>query len=270
MKYKTPVLTRTCRSEIPQIRLHLNDLSISTSAMAAQQSDIYDQINHQATILQEVQSLLHQLSTPLTSNTLNSSPVSGPTSVTIECEDRERRLSQASTITPSVFEDSNSNTLCVKASVHRSRRCPRSCNCQCHSSSHLKAPKWMSNTLGLLFMGYSGVPLLSRRGCNNGRCRGSERSSMHVSYYFPSWLVARMIDVNARWSSQCRPSMSLRVMRVLPDDAPLFGYVRQGDIPSVQSLFRQGLASPIDVAASDGRSVLHIAITQVNQKSPDS
>ncbi|KAA6409296.1 MAG: hypothetical protein FRX48_06849 [Lasallia pustulata] len=49
-------------------------------------------------------------------------------------------------------------------------------------------------------------------------------------------------------------------MRVLPDDAPLFGYVRQGDIPSVQSLFRQGLASPIDVAASDGRSVLHIAI----------
>ncbi|KAA6409297.1 MAG: hypothetical protein FRX48_06850 [Lasallia pustulata] len=40
-------------SEIPQIRLHLNDLSISTSAMAAQQSDIYDQINHQATILQE-------------------------------------------------------------------------------------------------------------------------------------------------------------------------------------------------------------------------
>lgn len=240
------------------MRLHLHQLSISTSAMAAQQRDLQARMDDQAVLLQDVRSVLCHFSSQ--SIPLDSSASSRSESVSTECDGTERRLSQASTLTPSLDENSNSNAVCVKASVHGSRRCPRSCNCQCHSGSHLKAPKWMSNALGLLFMGYSGVPLLKDIGCSDRRCRGSESSRIQVSYYFPPWLVGQMINVNAQWSSQCRPSMSLRMMRVLPDESPLFAYVRQGDIPSIQSLFLQRLASPIDVAASDGRSVLHIAI----------
>lgn len=54
--------------------------------------------------------------------------------------------------------------------------------------------------------------------------------------------------------------MSLRVLRVLPDTAPIFTYARSGDTSRIGALFQQGLSSPIDIAISDGRSALHMAL----------
>lgn len=56
------------------------------------------------------------------------------------------------------------------------------------------------------------------------------------------------------------PSMSLRLMRVVPNDSLIFTFARSGIIVGMQDLFDQGTASPIDVAFSDGRSVAHAAI----------
>ncbi|KAK5017065.1 hypothetical protein LTR16_001705 [Cryomyces antarcticus] len=126
--------------------------------------------------------------------------------------------------------------------------------------SHIKAPRFMDNIIGRLLMGYSGVPILSSTTCNNRRCKGARQSGVQVSYYFPPWIVSRMVNIIAIWSSQSRPSMSLRLMRIIPDDSPLFTYVRQGNTSSIQSLFQQGVASPIDICASDGRSALHVAL----------
>lgn len=69
-----------------------------------------------------------------------------------------------------------------------------------------------------------------------------------------------MVNIIITHSAQSRPSMSIRVIRVLPDTAPLFTFARSGGIASIRSLFQQGLCSPKDVAASDGRSALQIAI----------
>nr|KAK5432367.1 hypothetical protein LTR18_011124 [Exophiala xenobiotica] len=48
--------------------------------------------------------------------------------------------------------------------------------------------------------------------------------------------------------------------RVVPDNAPLMFLAVQGNMEEIQSLFTQGLASPFDVALSNGRTALHYAV----------
>lgn len=56
------------------------------------------------------------------------------------------------------------------------------------------------------------------------------------------------------------PQVSLQMPRVVDDSAPIFTFAIQGDISGLKKLFRDGLASPYDVAASNGRTALHVGI----------
>jgi ankyrin repeat protein len=118
----------------------------------------------------------------------------------------------------------------------------------------------MSQVTGLLFMRYSGKPLLTAMKCTKKRCKGRHQSKIHASYYFPGWMLHRMVEVVATWDANAAPAMNLRVMRVIPDQSPLFSYSREGRTADIQDLFLQNLASPIDIQESDGRSALHIAL----------
>jgi ankyrin repeat protein len=118
----------------------------------------------------------------------------------------------------------------------------------------------MNQVTGLLFMRYSGTPLLNPMKCSKRRCKERHQSKMNASYYFPSWMLHRMIEVVARWDANATPTMNLRVMRVIPDHSPLFSFAMEGSTAGIRDLFLKDLASPIDIRESDGRSALHIAL----------
>ena len=157
------------------------------------------------------------------------------------------------------LEDSNQEAVCFKTTVSATN-CPKSCSCICHSTALTKFPRWMNQVTGLLFMRYSGKPLLTAMKCTKKRCKGRHQSKIHASYYFPGWMLHRMVEVVATWDANAAPAMNLRVMRVIPDQSPLFSYSMEGRTADIQDLFLQNLASPIDIRESDGRSALHIAL----------
>jgi hypothetical protein len=128
--------------------------------------------------------------------------------------------------------------------------CPKSCSCICHSATLTKFPRWMNQVTGLLFMRYSGKPLLTAMKCTKKRCKGRHQSKIHASYYFPGWMLHRMVEVVATWDANAAPAMSLRVMRIIPDQSPLFSYSMEGRTVDIQDLFLQNLASPIDIRES--------------------
>jgi ankyrin repeat protein len=109
-------------------------------------------------------------------------------------------------------------------------------------------------------MRYSGTPLLTAMKCNKRRCKERHQSKIHASYYFPGWILHRMVEVVAKWDVNVTPTMNLRVMRVIPDQSPLFTYAMEGRTAGIRDLFLQKLASPIDIRESDGRSALHVAL----------
>ena len=55
------------------------------------------------------------------------------------------------------------------------------------------------------------------------------------------------------------PQFSLRMPRVVESNAKIFSLAVQGDLNNMKNLFRDGLASPYDVAASNGRTALHVS-----------
>ncbi|KAH7319189.1 ankyrin repeat-containing domain protein [Rhexocercosporidium sp. MPI-PUGE-AT-0058] len=242
-------------SEIPKIRLHLLELSLSTSNITAENRALYEKMDQHNAILNDLRSLLQQSNgqPPQGTSTLSNSP--GSSTPVPEKQ-------QIPPMTQELYGGNHSekDTLCVKVSLPGKRRCSKLCSCQCHSTSHLKTPKLLFNALGGLFLGYTGIPMLNKKRCNRYGCKDSEGAKVQLSYYFPRWLVARMINVVVTNSAQFGPAMTLRVIRVLPDTSPVFTFARKGDIPSMGSFFQQGLASPIDVAAGDGRSALHMAL----------
>lgn len=142
--------------------------------------------------------------------------------------------------------------------VKAGRLCAKGCSCPCHSTTNMRSPSWLGSSLGLLLLRYSGQPNVIKK-CKEA-CWNRQGKNMHASYYFPRCLLARVFSISAKWGAMNGPSMSLRLMRVVPDDSLIFTYARAGNIMGMRQLFEQGNASPIDVCFSDGRSVAHVAI----------
>jgi hypothetical protein len=55
------------------------------------------------------------------------------------------------------------------------------------------------------------------------------------------------------------PGVSLSMPRVIPDNAPVLTFAVQGNLDGIKSLFSKGVASPYDVALSNGRTALHVS-----------
>lgn len=46
-----------------------------------------------------------------------------------------------------------------------------------------------------------------------------------------------MVELVARWDANATPTMNLRVMRVIPDQSPLFSYAMEGSTAGIRDLF---------------------------------
>ena len=150
------------------------------------------------------------------------------------------------------------NTVRIRASRYRRTQCEGWCSCSCHHVNYLRTPQSADLALGSMFIGFSGFPVRRSR-CSERRCRQQSIPTLKVTYHFPQWLLSRMIYFSLSLTYMNGPQVSLHMPRVVESNAKIFSLAVQGDIFGLKALFRDGLASPYDVAASNGRTALHVS-----------
>jgi hypothetical protein len=168
-----------------------------------------------------------------------------------------RRLSMDQNTSTSSNNPKAYSTIRVRASHYRRSPCDGWCSCICHKPSYIRTPQSIDFILGSLFMGYSGLPARNRP-CNERTCRKQSIPTVKVTYHFPHWLLARMIHFVLTLSYMKGPGVPLSMPRVIPDNAPVLTFAVQGNLDGIKSLFSKGIASPYDVALSNGRTALHV------------
>lgn len=141
-------------------------------------------------------------------------------------------------------------------------KCDRFCRCQCHINTSYTTPRWMRFFIGTLYISYSGTPLLNRRPCNYLRCRKSGSPTSNFIYYFPGWMVSRVLSVTGRHDdlNGIGASWTVRIPRVISEESDIWRRVRFGSAAVLLDTFREGLASPFDVSCH-GMSLLAVCIS---------
>ncbi|KZM20612.1 uncharacterized protein EKO05_0010889 [Ascochyta rabiei] len=145
----------------------------------------------------------------------------------------------------------------AQAQVYR-RRCRPWCSCSCHKKTTFRYPKLVRNVIGNLFVGYTGMPGLTAS-CNEMACQQRSAASVEVTYYFPSWLLSRMLSLTLTLTAFGGPELNLRMPRMVNWTTPLWRLSTVGESDQIGRLFSTAKASPYDVNAY-GQSALHYAV----------
>lgn len=156
-----------------------------------------------------------------------------------------------------VADRTNADTLQIKTEVQAEGACKRWCSCACHGTQRIRLPRALRDVIGTLFIGYSGLPVLTYP-CDERTCRRKSAPSFHLLYYFPIWLVSRLLRVSATLDSMRGLQINLTLPRVVWRYNPLFRFAELDDRDSIQKLFSTRDASPFDVNI-DGNSALHVS-----------
>ena len=136
--------------------------------------------------------------------------------------------------------------------------CGPGCSCICHVEQRSSTPSLMDRVLGQVFLGYTGLPGLTRK-CNVDSCKKSQTPSMSLEYWFPlGFLWSQIVRLRLTYESNLGPSFEISTLRRVPDSAPCVAFALNGDIDGLKDLFRRGMASPRDVSSTRGYSVLRV------------
>ncbi|KAJ8131757.1 hypothetical protein O1611_g1873 [Lasiodiplodia mahajangana] len=104
------------------------------------------------------------------------------------------------------------------------------CRCACHQHTECASPAALDRIVGQVFVGYSGIPFL-RPTCDDRMCERPLAPRVNFEYRFP-----------------IGPSLQLRTVQRVPDNATCVEFAISGNIEGLKYLFRRGLASPRDWA----------------------
>ncbi|KAK4653581.1 hypothetical protein QC762_508160 [Podospora pseudocomata] len=137
--------------------------------------------------------------------------------------------------------------------------CHTGCRCCCHAQQRSATPAILNNLLGRLFLGYSGLPLLSSK-CDSEECRGARARQVSMEYWFPMSLWSTIIRLQVVTSLNGGPSLHLDSLRRIPDSSQAVDFAQKGNTRGLQYLFNNGLASPRDVSTSRGYTLLRWAL----------
>jgi hypothetical protein len=154
---------------------------------------------------------------------------------------------------------SSSSILSIKAYAQGFRStCSNWCSCVCHSRRTTKLSTPFRNILGSLFIGYTGFPNFTPA-CNEAKCTKRSCPKAEIIYYFPVWLLARVVSLTVLFSGARGPELNLKMPRMVGWTSPLWRSAQANELSTVQNLFSSGMASPFDVNAY-GQSALHVSI----------
>ncbi|KAF2238519.1 ankyrin [Viridothelium virens] len=138
--------------------------------------------------------------------------------------------------------------------------CRPGCPCLCHTYRMSSTPTIADRLLGQLFVGYAGLPVVSRR-CNLEACRKAQTPRVNVEYWFPlGFFWSQIVRVQMGVSRSFGPQFQLKTLRRVPDSAPCVNFALEGNVAALKDLFARGLASPQDVSSTRGYSLLRWAL----------
>ena len=136
--------------------------------------------------------------------------------------------------------------------------CSSWCSCVCHAKRSLRFSRRLRNIIGVLFVGYSGLPVITPP-CNEKKCRQRSAPTIEITYYFPTWFLSRALSFSASLTAQMGPELILKMPRMVGWDSPVWRLSRIDDRPRLQGLLGSGEASPYDINEY-GQSALHVCI----------
>ncbi|KAL8871775.1 MAG: hypothetical protein Q9174_002462 [Haloplaca sp. 1 TL-2023] len=140
--------------------------------------------------------------------------------------------------------------------LNRYNSCGPGCACICHVEQRSSTPSLMDRVLGQVFLGYTGLPGLTRK-CDVDSCQKSQTPNMSLEYWFPlGFLWSQIVRLRLTYESNLGPSFEISTLRRVSDSAPCVAFALNGDIDGLKDLFRRGVASPRDVSSTRGYSVL--------------
>ena len=153
-------------------------------------------------------------------------------------------------------EQAESKFIQIRASCYR-RSCRPWCSCRCHVRRNLRTPATLEGFVGSLFVGYSGMPVLTSP-CDEKQCRQRSGPRMIVSYQFPQWFWTRALYAAFVSSRMRGPEMLIRVQNKIPYASETYQHCLNGELNLLKNRFDDGFASPFDVDP-DGMSLLHVS-----------
>ena len=148
----------------------------------------------------------------------------------------------------------------ISASYFDQTTCENWCRCSCHKRTRLRTPRLLSSLMGSLFVGYSGLPLVSPT-CDQSLYRRRSTKSVLLTYYLPWWFfVQRVAMLLFNFGRLQGPGFSIKMPRIMSASAAVFWFATIGDAENLKRLFTQGLASPNDINSQDGFTPLHVEL----------
>ena len=139
--------------------------------------------------------------------------------------------------------------------------CAPWCSCACHYEKRLQSPRMLQSLIGIMFIGYSGLPNVTPR-CDQFNCHQRSQPAVSLTYFFPAWFMTRAISAVLVSTPLAGPVVSLKCHRAVSSKADIFNAAVIGDVETMKRLFEGGFASPHDMHYQSGVTALHASHAQ--------
>lgn len=156
----------------------------------------------------------------------------------------------------------NSHDLPIQKPNYPQTGCRKLCICRCHERRIFASPRWSGSLFGQIVIAYSGMARSENQSCNIASCQEwkSKQTVFKATYFFPKWLLQRVVVVCDRWSPPMGHLIRIRTPRVVAW-CPRFYAATMGRTHSLQKEFADGTGSPFDTL-ENGVSLLHVSFLE--------
>ena len=238
-----------------RIQLAVDDIFSVSGQNQASQLKIIGQMNEQ---LRTHSRLFGQI--------LDSHRRSGDLSHSVPIRNPQQSLHTTSVSSNSDEISSSSSVLGIRASGSANQRypCHPSCNCKCHGFRPFRSPHFLSNFLGSLFIGYCGNPTGSHRKCSSRSCLSQLDLTIRVTYFFPRWFWAKILDMTITTASFSEPHMSITVRGVVLPNGIVYNSILVDDDHTMRHLLATRFTRPNDLLGNNGYTLLAVSYIPVS------
>ena len=229
----------------------------SLSIMQRQLSEQRQQVNQTSTLNQAI---LQRVLGPGTGTTLNLTTGNETGSKTPPqlSENNEDGSGELFSDVPQ-HQLSYRRTSVASFSLTKPWKCQDSCHCSCHTRRRIATPKWVKNVFGALFMNYTGCSIYEPACCKRS-CKSHTPRSLEITYYFPSWVIARVLCLVAGTPRMGDPTFGLVLRRSIPFSAEphFFHLAWRGNSREIVSLLESGQVQLNDLEGAHGKTALTV------------
>jgi len=160
------------------------------------------------------------------------------------------------------MRSSTENTTTFAASVNyldqsSTKMCTQQCKCLCHSRHRYISPRFLQHIFGNIQVEYVAIPF-TEKFCHVPSCARQSSPLAQIRYFFPSWLLLRMICATIAARSPNMYEVTIRAPRVVPDSSEIFCCAAGGNVQEMTMLFQNGIASVYDIDVTSGVSALAV------------